>query len=277
MNFSVNTIYSAKDFLSLVSSTDMTTDNFLSSFKKYKYDLATNVLKLVTECGWVNVEANGQIMLTKRGQKLNSLKYKSALAYQLEDMILIYNPEWGSFLPKGRSETIRFLPEEPKQCFKEAGFLGEFNSDLVGIWDRLALAYRNYGNELKLKTGRTGEELTIEYEYKRTGNKPVWQSVESNLSGFDIVSVIERGKKEKLLIEVKSSTSKRAYAKLFISKNEWRTALLSKNYKFYLWLLGETPKLFIVDVATVACHIADNKGDGEWESISIPFSALIID
>ncbi|MTE27022.1 DUF3883 domain-containing protein [Winogradskyella ouciana] len=273
--FSVSTIYSAKDFLCLASKNTLTTSEFLLSFKKYQFDTATNVLKLVTECGWIHLGIDGQIKLSKRGEVISKLNYRSALVKQLEDMILIYNPNWASFLTKGRSETIRFLPDEPKQCFKEAGFMGDLTSELIDVWDRLSLAYRNYSNKQKLETGRIGERLSLEYETKRTGIRPTWQAIESNLSGYDLLSTVSKEDKSFLLIEVKSSTSKLNYAKFYLTKNEWKVALSSENYILHLWVLHSQTEHYIIPFKNLEEHISQNKGDGEWESVCIPFKSVL--
>lgn len=273
--FSVSTIYSARDFLILVKDNQLLTSEFLNSFKNYKYDSSVKILQLVTECGWVHLEIDGKISLSEKGEGIAALDYKSALTRQLEDMILIYNPSWASFLPKGRDETIRFLPDGPKQCFKEAGFTGDLSDQLIDIWDRLALAYRNYSNQLLLKTGRTGERLSIKHEIERTGKKPKWQSLESNLSGYDLLSVVDSNDSSPLLIEVKSSIAKLEYAQFHISRNEWKVAKTSENYTLHLWLIADQNQHFTVPIENLSKHIPNNNGAGEWESVIVPFSMVI--
>lgn len=273
--FSVSTIYSARDFLRLIGVSQLSTTDFLASFKKYQFESSIKVLQLVTECGWVHLDLDGTIKLSKKGSILADLDYKSALVKQLEDMILVYNPDWASFLPKGREETIRFLPDSPKQCFKEAGFIGEFTDELIKTWDRLALAYRNYSNQQLLETGRLGEKLSLEYEKERTGKKPVWQSIESNLSGFDILSSVDSQDDAALLIEVKATKTSLSGASFYLSKNEWRTAKTAINYILHLWALKNTPTLYVVNIESILRHIPSDNGDGKWQSVQIPFSSVL--
>jgi hypothetical protein len=273
--FSVSTIYSARDFLELVSRTPLSTDSFLQSFGKFKFESAAKVLQVVTECGWVHININGFIVASDRGKEIAQLDYQLALLIQLEDMIQQYNPTWASLLPKGREEAINFLPDNVRQCFKEAGFCGEMTSKLIDIWDRLALAYRNFNQQQMLDTGRMGERLSLKYELERTGEKPIWQSIESNLCGFDILSIADKNISSKLLIEVKATSSKFASAYLYISKNEWRTANVSKNYCFHLWVLKDKPALYVASVIDVEKHISQNAGQGEWQSVRIPFMAVV--
>ena len=273
--FTVSTIYSAKDFLALVKNNELSTKDFLKAFERYKYESSKKVLQLVTECGWVHLDGDGNVFLSERGHTLAELEYKDALVKQLEDMILNYNPVWGSFLPKGREEAIRFLPDGPKQCFKEAGFLGHFTDDLIDTWDKLALAYRNYSNQQRLETGRKGERLTMKYEEERTGNRPRWQALESNLSGYDILSRVDKNNDSPLLIEVKSTTSTVEAANLFITRNEWKVANSSNNYLMHLWILEPNPKQIIVPKIEIEQHIPENSGDGSWESVKIPYKAFV--
>ena len=99
--------------------------------------------------------------------------------------------------------------------------------------------------------------------------------MESNLAGYDILSVVDKSNSKKLKIEVKASTSNLEYAKIHITKNEWLTAQNSINYIFHLWHIDETSKLYIIDANIVNKNIPNNKGDGEWETVEIPFKALI--
>lgn len=123
--------------------------------------------------------------------------------------------------------------------------------------------------------GRTGEKLSYEFEKDRTGQYPIWQSVESNLSGFDLLSIVEKSNAKKLRIEVKATTSNLNYAKVHLSKNEWETALASINYIFHLWHINDTPKLYTTSVEEMNNHIPIDSGEGNWESVEIPFKVLI--
>ncbi len=217
----------------------------------------------------------GQIELSERGNEISNNEYQSALLLQLEDMISNFNPVWASLIPKGRSETKNFLPQDALQCFKECGLFGKLTEELIGFWDKLALAYRNYSQIRMTEIGRTGEKLSYGYERNRTDQDPVWQSVESNLSGFDLLSIVEKMDNQKLKIEVKATTSNLNYAKIHISKNEWETALASVNYIFHLWHINETPKLYITTVGEMGKHIPIDSGEGKWESAEVPFKAVI--
>ncbi|WP_224483471.1 DUF3883 domain-containing protein [Robertkochia aurantiaca] len=273
--FSVSTIYSAKDFLSLVQHNDLTTNQFLESFKRYRHESAEIILKLVTECGWIHLNSNGRIILSEKGFNIAQKNYKSALQVQLEQMINIYKPDWASVIPRGRNEAIRFLPANPKQCFKEAGLMDDMSDELIKIWDRLSLSSRNYTNHQLLEIGREGEKLSVQYERQRTGKKPFWQAIESNLVGYDLLSCVDSDNETPLLIEVKSSTSKLKHALFYLTKNEWRVAKRSENYIFHLWILGSDIQHFIVPFKKIEKHVPSNNGGGEWESVRIPFQSVI--
>lgn len=273
--FSVGVLYSCRDFLRLIPDSGMTSDQFNTYFKTYKYSTADKILCVSFKCGWTKITQEGIIELTERGMSLVQYDYKSALLFQLEDLISNYNPVWASLLAKGRVETKNFLPEDAFQCFKECGLFEKLTDEIITYWDNLALAYRNYAQKQIIEVGRNGEKLSYDYEKERTGNVPVWQSIESNLAGFDILSINAKNDSKKLMIEVKSTTSKIEYAKVHLTRNEWETAVSSLNYIFHLWHISDKPSLFIVPVDVISDHIAENKGKGRWESIEIPFQALI--
>jgi hypothetical protein len=218
---------------------------------------------------------SGQIELSERGNEISNNEYQPALLLQLEDLISNFNPVWASIIPKGRSEAKNFLPQDALQCFKECGLFGKLTDELIRFWDKLALAYRNYSQIRMTEIGRAGEKLSYEYERNRTGHDPVWQSVESNLSGFDLLSIVKKMDDQKLKIEVKATTSNLNYAKIHISKNEWETALSSINYIFHLWHINDTPKLYTATLEEIRKHIPIDSGEGNWESVELPFKALI--
>lgn len=83
-------------------------------------------------------------------------------------------------------------------------------------------------------TCREGERLTIEYETKRTGREPKWISVESNMDGYDVLSVISPMDKQLLSIEV--TASKSGLKEYFhLTPNEWMLALKTNRHLFHLW------------------------------------------
>ena len=272
--FSVGLLYSCRDFLSLNAEIGMTPEAFKRYFISFKYSTAEQILEVSFKCGWAKVTQEGNMKLTERGKIISQQDYQSALIYQLEDMILNYSPQWASILTKGRTEAKCFLPLDACQCFKEAGLFGEISDTIIEFWDRLALAYRNYANKKMLEIGRAGERLSFEYELNRTGKTPLWQSIKSNISGFDLLSVLDSNSDQKLQIEVKASSSGPEYAKIHISKHEWNTATSSLHFVFHLWNLGNTPTLKTVSVDKMSNHIPFNNGDGEWESVEIPVNVI---
>ena len=273
--FSVGLLYSVTDFLKLNAISGMKPETFESYFKSYKYSSSDKILTVAFKCGWAKVNQQGIIELTERGQDISSLEYETALLIQLEDLILNFNPTWASLLIKGRTEAKNFLPPDALQCFKECGLFGDLSDNLVKFWDKLSLAYRNYSQIKMTEIGRTGEKLSIDYELNRTGKSPIWQAVESNLAGFDILSIVDTNNSQKLKIEVKTSTSNICYAKFHISKNEWNTALASINYIFHLWHIEKKPTLYTVLMNKIKEHIPTDEGEGDWSSVEIPFTAVI--
>lgn len=273
--FSVGLLYSVKDFLKLNSISGMKPETFESYFKTYKYSTADKILTVSFKCGWAKINQQGLIELTERGQRISELEYKAALLMQLEDLILNFNPTWASLLSKGRAEAKNFLPTDALQCFKECGLFDDLTDDLIKFWDKLSLAYRNYSQIRMTEIGRLGEKLSFDYESKRTGKPPLWQSIESNLAGFDILSVIDTSNTQKLKIEVKTTTSNLSYAKFHISKNEWNTAQVSINYVFHLWHIEKAPTLYVISTDQINNHIPSDNGNGDWESVEIPFSSVI--
>ena len=272
--FSVGVIYSTKNFLDHIQETSLTPKEFEDSFAIFNYSDPEKVLELSFHCRWVFISPKGIIQLTDRGNEIVSFDLSEALFLQLEDMIYTFNPQWASLLPKGREETKNFLPKNVLQCFNDANLFGTINDNIIKCWDRLALAYRNYNHQKLLESGRDGEKLSVLYEEKRTKTKPLWQSIESNLSGFDILSKVDENDLNPLRIEVKSTVSKMKYASFHISKNEWKVSQVSDNYIFHLWDL-KNKTLYITQKSIIEPHIPNDNGNGDWREVKIPFKDIV--
>lgn len=152
--------------------------------------------------------------------------------------------------------------------------------EIVSWWDRLALLFRGEHSEELEDVGRVGERLTLRYEEKRTQITPVWESIDSNKSGYDILSKKDCNSKERILIEVKSSFKPLSQAKMILTRNEWDVASCGYNinrYFFYLWLLGQHQQLAIVPAKCFVRHIPNEIGGGRWRSIEISFDLFKYD
>jgi hypothetical protein len=273
--FSVGLLYSTRDFLKLVPEAGMTVSDFVEHFRTFRSADPQQIIDISFKCGWSKLDPSGEIRLAQRGSEIASHDYQPALLMQIEDLISNSNPVWGSLLIKGRTEAANYLPPDVLQCFKESGLFGKLTDEIVAFWDKLALAYRNCSQKTKTETGRKGEKLSFEFELNRTGREPLWQAVESNLAGYDLLSVVSETNSQKLMIEVKASTASLNYAKVHISRNEWNTASTSRNFLFHLWHLETSPNLYEVQVAHMGEHIPTNNSAGSWESVEIPFVSLI--
>lgn len=275
---SVGVFHSAHRLLELIKYGSSYTRDAVLSLDILAVCPPEQVLHLSQQCGWIEIEPAGKICLTPRGQELlNQSSYWNRLRIQLVDYLEITKPLWLKLVPKGRNETSLFLPDDTKQILLEAELLAENpDGETVAWWDRLAQSSRMQQADKALVTGRQGEEATINYELSRTGKKPLWQSVESNLSGYDILSVVSEEDSTPLRIEVKTSEALLPNAIAHIARNEWLSSINSQPYMFYLWLINtEKPnRLARVTTSFVENHIPIEKNYGKWESIMIPFAEL---
>ena len=168
------------------------------------------------------------------------------------------------------------MSKDEESCFLEAGLLSDnIDEKVVEWWDSAARQIRALADQEKNETGRSGEISTIKYEKMRTGFEPVWMSVDSNLAGYDIRSVISKDGSSTLLIEVKASYKPLDGADFYVSSNEWRVALSSSAYVFHLWNFCNNKKLLaIVAPNEVLPYIPTNNLEGKWESAKIPYSCF---
>lgn len=240
-------------------------------------------LNLAMQCKWININDEGTYEFTHFGDELLNNFDGAHIRidmYQniLKNYIIICKPIWAKRIPYGRNEAFRFMSEEEQICFKKAELMKTpVTQDIVEWWDAITKTERQTIEDLKNDVGRTGEELTIKYENERTKSEPIWESIDSNLSGYDILSQVSESDNHQILIEVKSSIQNIENADFYLSRNEWDLAFADYNknrYYFYLWLLGRINKLAIISTLEMQKNIPSDNGLGEWSEVKIPFCAF---
>ena len=239
-------------------------------------------LSFAKQCAWL-ADNETAFIFTETGKDIAQRFDGESIDINLWRLILrnyinVCEPAWARRIPSGRKEALLFMSEDEKRCFYEAQLIDNYDEETISWWDSFAALARLKSNEEKGDTGRRGERLTVDYEKKRTGNNPDWCAIESNLSGYDVISQESSGNPSKILIEVKASTRSLDYAEAIISRHEWDVAAMKNNanrYKFYLWLLSAASQsLAIVSVAEMSNVIPEDRMPGHWESVAIPFTAF---
>lgn len=225
---------------------------------------------------WVTVSQAGWLEATEAGQRVLDLQiYEQRLRQSILDYIAVEKPAWLQSATFGRQRVLRFVGLHLSQVFREAGLVDGTDPDVVVFWDRLAAAARGRQNDRATEIGRTGERLTLEFEARRTGRRPVWTAVDNNADGYDILSIVDRDDFRKLSIEVKTSTLGVA-GSMHITRNEWDRASEVDNHLFHLWAIneGDSARLALVPTDLLALHVPADVGSGRWESIEVPFHAF---
>lgn len=279
---SVGLLHSIQRLLRLVESERIVLPVDPSRNQKYLGTVdAGLVLEEAQKCRWLTVDAGGYCKLTDAGKTVILEESREIqLRIQLLNIIEFVNPAWAKKLADGRTEAEKFLPDEIAAIFKESGLLGEWSDDLITWWDRLALAARSHKNEFLLAIGRKAERLSFSYEFERTGRKPKWQSLNSNYSGFDILSSASRDDQRLIPIEVKGTVVSLKEAMFSVTRNEWNVASKRPGYTFHLWLIrdGEEVRpsehLRVVSLSEIQGHICRDVGDGKWETLRIPYKVF---
>jgi hypothetical protein len=265
------------DELNCSSYNDMTQLKVIYGINK---DMA---LEFAIEFGWVFLRGD-DLTITTVGKDILQLFYLNTINEELwrtilRQYIIEMSPAWASLIPRGRKEAFIFMSTEERRCFVESGLMNSTSSVVVDWWDNLSESLRKDATSRHLGIGREGERLTLKYETLRTEHDPYWQSVESNLSGFDILSISSRENPElQILIEVKSSNQDVEHAEFVVSRNEWEVATCKNNinrYFFYIWLLGKENALAILKPTDIVDHIPINSGLGSWLDVKIPYSLFI--
>lgn len=275
MTLSVGQLHSAKQLFDWVERNQLAKSD-MNLFPRVLVCPAGDILNLSTRCGWVEVDLDGVLKLSPRGTTIQKIDdFQIRLREQMQDIISREQPSWSKLFPKGRNETANFVSSDVRQCLEEAGLMGKpATDDIVAWWDEMSGLVRGIKTSVLSQTGRVGERLSLKYEESRTGRAPIWQSIESNLSGFDVLSWLSDTDETPLQIEVKASECSLNYAQFHLSCNEWEAATIARNYLFHLWLLGASPMFASVTVEQMEEHIPINSGEGTWESVLVPFGVF---
>jgi len=268
-------MHSAERLIGMLASRPLSAERIIREFKTILVCPPHAVLNLSQRCGWVQARSDGLLEPSVRGaQLLSASNYESRLREQLRDYVMIEKPAWARLLPRGRAEMSRFVPRDVAQVFREAGVMqAPPSDDVVGWWDEMARIARGAADVVSTEIGRTGERLTIERERTRTGREPLWMAIESNLSGFDVMSVVTAECHDPLRIEVKASMESLEHAQFHVRRNEWMAAVTGTAYRFHLWCLrdGHDPCLAELSPEAVEFHIPGDRGEGKWEGNAIPY------
>ncbi|MBW8042592.1 MAG: DUF3883 domain-containing protein [Planctomycetes bacterium] len=272
--FSVGVLYSATRFLALLEKAPCTSDEFLNMSNTFYVASTPIVLETSLSGGWVRINSQKKMHPTSAGVTiLEARTSPAALRLQLRDLIIAVDPPWTRLLTKGRMECIPGLSDDVGQIFVEAELLDGYEDEIVEWWVNLDKHLRLKRADYNVEVGRQGERLSIMYEQDRTGTEPVWQGLESNLSGFDVLSVRDKNNLYPLRIEVKASLEDLDEAHFHLTRSEWDVATSGLGgYVLHLWLLNyQPPRLFIVEHDEVQPHISVDRGKGKWESVLIPY------
>lgn len=235
-----------------------------------------DIFEFSRNCGWV-YESEDVPILTPRGNgllKLYDQGFQSDLKRtMLMDYVINASPIWSNRILYGRSEAAIFMTKDERACFTETGLLSDkLDPNIIEWWDTISSKIREKTQQERNDIGRIGERNTIQYERTRTNSEPKWMSIESNLAGYDIKSMLSADDHSVLLIEVKTSTSSLDQAYFHVTSHEWGVAQTSSAYVFHLWCLSENEKLLaIIPPDDIYPYIPTNNLNGEWESTKIPF------
>ena len=146
----------------------------------------------------------------------------------------------------------------------------------VDWWDKASNSVRAERTRANHEVGRAAEKLTIQLEYERTGKRPVWQALETSVSGFDVLSVVKPDTSDKLMIEVKGSRLPRKEASFYLTRNEWNTACASRAFHFHLWLLRDSnATVLVVPSKELERHVPRDGETGRWETAQLYFKEFV--
>ena len=180
----------------------------------------------------------------------NSLTYRQTIVLKIIEK---FRPKWMQRFKFGLDHVIDLRESEPNlyQCLNECGIFSEdITRESKNFINHIKSSIYSEDNNQKnkIELGAFGEELSIQYEFNKTGIRPFQQSLWNDNYGYDLKSIDENNSIKK--IEVKASKNGRA----FVTWNEWKTALASfesgVSHEFHLWSIQKSKK----ELAIIKVH-----------------------
>jgi len=271
LSLSYGTLEATIALFKAVSKYNPNINDFKSTYPKICDVKSEYAISFAEKCRWITIKENA-IILTPQAKSYLEHPDEYTFRYMIRDYIIRLRPYWIGAIIRGRESCFQAMNLNERDCFYNAQ-LSDDSSAVAKWWTDISNETRELNHLELIDRGFKGEELTIIYEEKRIGKKPIWHSIDSSIDGYDILSDVSSEDTQRLLIEVKSSELPLKDAKAHISKKEWKVAASSKNYQFYFWLItGSINKLAILTAEDLAPHMSIDKGKGEWESVSIEFN-----
>jgi hypothetical protein len=261
--------------LKLVSERGISVSVLQINFSKVAVVPLEEALAFAEASDWAKVDDDGDVQVTEKGNVALSATSGARLLRQgIYDYAESSRPTWLSTVSRGRAEALVTLPAHVAQCIREAD-VGGYSAEVLDWWDRLSEMARSDENVRRLMVGRVGERLTCQYEWERVGVKPVWQAIESNLSGYDVLSRKAVDDPTPLAIEVKSSVTDIRRAVFYLSRAEWDVLKIIEGCVLHLWSLeSEMTQLAVIPAELVEVHLPQDSGAGTWQRASVPFSVF---
>jgi hypothetical protein len=263
------------DLLSLADRRALSFSEIRDAFGEIGVVSTKEAIQAAQDMRWLRASDSGIAVLTPSGARLLSLgAAEPRLRQAILDYIDVEEPFWLQDAAFGRKRLLAFVAPEIAQLFLEAGLVHGTGAEVVGFWDSLAARARGQKDNRLSAIGREGERLTIAFEEERTGRAPKWVAIDNNADGYDVLSVVNRADARQLSIEVKT-TNAGPYGKFHLTRNEWDRAVEAPAHAFYLWdIHSKPPRIAILSPEDIEPHICSDRGDGEWELLSVPFDAF---
>ena len=220
----------------------------------------------------------GRELFKKYNQEKDQKKRKKFLRNIISKFFKLNKPSSLLALPYGPLHFFDRLSEDFNQILDYAGLLdissNSPSDEIIEWWDDLADFSRSLIDNKKIKSGRSGEKKTLEFEKKKLKNhnlnlSPTWDGFWDNKLGYDVKSWDYN--KNIIFIEAKSSKEKNGT--FFFTKNEWKCAISEKNnYFVYIWIQENLkPQIMNFDeLKKRVIKFQEISSEGEqWEIIKI--------
>jgi len=266
MNITPGLFDNAAIFINNFDIIDVSKDRFerkSSLFYIHDLDYITDFLK------YINFSFNTHL---KRKNDNETYRLLLKLYIEKEDF------SWRSKIVKGlKTHVFDTLTNDLKLIIDKYCLLFSETLDSFEWW--VHNAYIGEKNKGKIIQGFKGEKLSIYYEekiLKIPKDLIEHTSLQNYIHGYDIKSIVSKDNKINKKIEVKTYNQKNKEVKIYLTRKEWETCLISKNYIFHIWVLSnQMAKLFILKENDIKPIVPIDSKNSEWKTPLLTITDII--
>lgn len=209
---------------------------------------------------------------SKRNNDIETYRLLLKLFIKKEDFT------WRRNIVKGlKTHVFDNLTDDLKIIVDKYCLLFSESLDSFSWW--IENAHTGDENKEKILQGFKGEKMSIFYEnniLKIPKDLIEHTSLQNNIHGYDVKSVLDKNHIINKKIEVKTYSQKNIEVKIYLTRKEWETCLISENYIFHIWVLSnQIAELYTLNQDDIKPIVPIDSKHSKWNNPLLNITNII--